>query len=337
MADSKETTDSKVTIKIDADAEGAKRAFADVQRSADAAMESGARSAQKLSQSLDGVAESAKVSARQIKTVAAGMASMAAGVAASAMKANGMDTEASYLGGASRSAVQGASMMAPLGPLAMILGAAGGAGLGALQTYFERDNVGKEQRKGEFKTASDLAHTREEIERVISRTETFEKYLEMLSDTEADAASREKWRADEIAERQREIEEATARMAEAEKGLVENAKTIDGPMTDEQTQAAQKLRDAWSAALKDMQTARAELKALESVKIEKARPNFDTAGTTGERFASLLSGLEKAGIGYAANGTNAIIEKGNNIAAQSLAVLESIDQKTSEAPTAVFA
>ena len=66
--------ESKVTIKIDADAEGAKRAFAEVQSSADAAMESGARSAQKLSKSLDGVADSATVSARQIKTVAAGMA-----------------------------------------------------------------------------------------------------------------------------------------------------------------------------------------------------------------------------------------------------------------------
>ena len=131
--------DSKVTIKIDADAEGAKRAFAEVQSSADAAMESGARSAQKLSKSLDNVAESAKVSARQIKTVAAGMASMAAGVAAAAMRANGMDTEARYAQSASSSAVQGATMMAPLGPLAMILGAAGGGALGLLKQYFEDD------------------------------------------------------------------------------------------------------------------------------------------------------------------------------------------------------
>lgn len=313
--------DSKVTIKIDADAEGAKRAFADVQRSADAAMESGARSAQKLSQSLDNVAESAKVSARQIKTVAAGMASMAAGVAAAALKNQGMDATASYMGAASRGGVQGATMMAPLGPLAMIAGALGGAGLGALQNYFERDAQGKEQGGAEVKAADALAKAREEIERVAARTDSFAKALEGLGNAEADAASREQWRADEIAERQRQIEEATERMAASEKELAANGREIaaqGAPATKEQTEAAEKLRDAWARASKDLQTARAEMKALEGVKIERAKPEYASDRAQGE-----FTSLEKLGIGFNAH-ADSLAQEGNKIANEQLAVLKQI-------------
>lgn len=313
--------DSKVTIKIDADAEGAKRAFAEVQSSADAAMESGARSAQKLSRSLDGVADSAKVSAQQIKTVAAGMASMAAGVAAAALKNQGMDATASYMGAASRGGVQGATMMAPLGPLAMIAGALGGAGLGALQNYFERDTQGKEQGGAEVKAADALAKAREEMERVAARTDTFAKYLEKLGDAELDAASREQWRADEIAERQRQIEEATERMASAEKELAANGREIaaqGAPATKEQTEAAERLREAWARASKDLATARAEMKSLEGVKIERAKPESSNDRVQGE-----FTSLEKLGIGFNAH-ADSLAQEGNKIANEQLAVLKQI-------------
>lgn len=330
--------DSKVTIKIDADAEGAKRAFADVQSSADAAMESGARSAQKLSKSLDGVAESATLSSKQIRAVAIGLAGVATGIAATALANSGHEVAAGYMkagvGGAMGGLTQG---LAFGGGKRGLIGAAAGGVEGLVNYYLQRQATAEAQKEGTADTAEGLAKAREEMDRAYERTNDFQKLLATLGDTAADAASRERLLADEIARRKDEEAEATDRMKAAEKAMNDLSASLSGPMTKEQEKYFAKLKDDWSDAAKDKQTARAELKNLENQKIEKARPNFDTAGTTGERFASLLSGLEKAGIGYAANGTNAIIEKGNNIAAQSLAVLESIDQKTSEAPTAVFA
>ena len=357
--------DSKVTIKIDADAEGAKRAFAEVQSSADAAMESGARSAQKLSKSLDNVAESAKVSARQIKTVAAGMASMAAGVAAAAMRANGMDTEARYAQSASSSAVQGATMMAPLGPLAMILGAAGGGALGLLKQYFEDDAIGNQQKEGVGNAVESLAKAREEMDRVAERTDDFQKLLQTLGNTTADAASREKLLADEIEKRKQGEDGAREKMKAAEAAMKSFQATIDGPMTKEQEKYFATLQEDWKNAAKELQTNRAERKSLEGQKIEKDKPEYEA-----DRVSEVLSGLEKAGIGYAAIGANklsdwqakggvyfdqnaaaleslvapaadaadkttAAVEDGNDIAERQLDVLKEISAKTTG--TAVFA
>lgn len=313
--------DSKVEIQVTANAEDAKRTFADVEAAASRAMDAGAQSAQKLSRSLDGVAESAKISARQIKTVAAGMASMAAGVAASALRNQGMEATASYAGAASSGAVQGATMMAPLGPLAMIAGALGGGGLGALKNYFDRDTQGKEQGGAEVKAADALRKAREEMEAVSARTETFARILERLGDTEADATSREQWRADEIAERQRQIEEATERMAAAEKELAANGREIaaqGAPATKEQTEAAERLRDAWANANKDLQTARAEMKSLEGVKVERAKVESNN-----DRVAGEFTSLEKLGIGFNA-AADSMQAEGNRIANEQLAVLKQI-------------
>ena len=316
--------DSKVTIKIDADAEGAKRAFAEVQSSADAAMESGARSAQKLSKSLDGVAESAKVSARQIKSVVAGMASMAAGVAASALKASGYDTAASYLGAASSGAVQGASMMAPLAAIpgvgvgAMAVGAAGGAAVGAAKNYFDREAVGKEQAEGVGDTVESLAKAREEMDRVAERTDNFEKLLKTLGDTTADAASREKLLADEIEKRKQGEDGAREKMKAAEAAMKSFQSTIDGPMTKDQEKYFQTLQEDWKNAAKELQTNRAERKTLEGQKIEKEKPEYANDRVQGE-----FTSLEKLGIGFNAH-ADSLAQEGNKIANEQLAVLKQI-------------
>ena len=101
--------DSKVEIQVTANTDEAKRSLADLESAADRAMDAGANSAKKFAKGLDEVGESAKLSAREIKGVVAGMASMAAGVASAALKANGREKEASYLGAASSGAVQGAA------------------------------------------------------------------------------------------------------------------------------------------------------------------------------------------------------------------------------------
>ena len=360
--------DSKVTIKIDADAEGAKRAFAEVQSSADAAMESGARSAQKLSKSLDNVAESAKLTNQQIKALTTGLAGAAVGIAAVALKDYGMDKEASYLSAAGSKAMQWGSMGAMAGGFyGMIGGATAGAAVGAIQNHFERDRIGKEQAEGVGDTVESLAKAREEMDRVAERTDNFEKLLKTLGDTTADAASREKLLADEIEKRKQGEDGAREKMKAAEAAIKSFQGTLDGPMTRDQEKYFQTLQDDWKNAAKELQTNRAERKTLEGQKIDKDKPSYDAAGTNAERFGSLLSGLEKAGIGFAALETNALAAKhakgwgfvsdyyeggpgdastkvadntakANDIAEKSLAVLESIDAKTTgDAPTAVFA
>jgi hypothetical protein len=220
------------------------------------------------------------------------------------MKDYGMEREASYMGAASRGGVQGASMLAPLGPLAMILGAAGGAGLGALQNYFDRDAIGKQQADGVRDAAGNLAKTREEMDRVAEHTDNFQKLLQTLGDTEADAASRAKLLADEIEKRARGESDAKERMKAAEAAMKSFAATIDGPMTKAQEKYLAKLDEEWKNAARDLATNRAERKNLEGQKIEKDKPSYDQNGTENEKLASIAQGLEKAGIGFAALGAN---------------------------------
>ena len=155
--------DSKVEIQVTANTDEAKRSLADLESAADRAMDAGANSAKKFAKGLDEVGESAKLSAREIKGVVAGMASMAAGVASAALKANGREKEASYLGAASSGAVQGAGMFAPLGPAAMAAGALGGAAIGAARNYFERDAAGKAEAAAMGDLADALEKARENV------------------------------------------------------------------------------------------------------------------------------------------------------------------------------
>lgn len=310
--------DSKVTIKIDADASGAKRGFAEVEAAANSAMDAGAQSAQRLSKSLDGVSDSARISARELKTVAAGMASMAAGLASSAMKAYGLGTEASYLGAASRGGVQGATMMAPLGPGAMIAGAAGGALIGAAQNYFDREAQGKEQAAAAVELAESLAKARDEMERTYGRTEAFAGILRRLGDESMSAADREQWRTDEIAERKREEEEASEKMVAAENAMKSFSRTISGPMTEDQARYFARLKEDWAAANKELATARGERKALEGAKPEPEKPQ-----TPNDRVSGEFTSLEKLGIGFNA-AADSLAREGNKIAEEQLAVLHQI-------------
>jgi hypothetical protein len=110
-------------------------------------------------------------------------------------------------------------------------------------------------------------------------------------------------------------------MAAAEKELAANGREIaaqGAPATKEQTEAAERLREAWGRASKDLQTARAEMKALEGVKIEGAKPESNNDRVQGE-----FTSLEKLGIGFNAH-ADSLAQEGNKIANEQLAVLKQI-------------
>lgn len=311
--------DSKVTIKIDADAEGAKRAFADVQRSADAAMESGARSAQKLSKSLDGVADSATTSAKQIKAIAVGLAGVATGIAATALANSGNEAAAGYLKSGVGGALGGLTQGLAFGNRkSALLGAIGGGVTGLAQYYMERKERGEEQKEGVGDTVESLAKAREEMDRVAARTDNFQKLLQTLGDTTADAASREKLLADEIEKRKQGEDGAREKMKAAEAAMKSFQGTLDGPMTREQEKYFQTLQEDWKNAAKELQTNRAERKTLEGQKIEKEKPEYANDRVQGE-----FTSLEKLGIGFNAH-ADSLAQEGNKIANEQLAVLKQI-------------
>ena len=362
--------DSKVEIQVTANAEQAKRTFADVEDAANRAMDSGARSADKLSKSLDGVSKSAEYSARQIKGVVAGMAGMAAAVASSALKDAGHETAASYIGAAAGGAQSLAGALAPLGGGAMLAGAAIGAGVGVARNYFEQDAAGDRQVDAMLKLADALKKAREEAEAADERTRAFARTMELLSDTSKDADAREKVRAERMKSLQDEIDKAAKRMEFAEGKLRENAHHGAGEtMTKEQEEYAASLDQLWKDSARSLATARGELRTLEGAKVEKGAEK-GALGYANDRVSEVLSGLEKAGIGYAAIGANklsdwqakggvyfdqnaaameslvapaagaadkttAAVEDGNDIAERQLDVLRSIERKTTG--TAVFA
>lgn len=304
--------DSNVQIKITADAEDAKRSFADmgeaakrsfedVESSASRAMEAGRRAAEKMEKEMDALA-------RQIKGVVAGMASMAASIASSALKNSGHETAASYLGAASSGAQSLATSLAPLGGGAMLAGAAAGALIGAGKNYFEQDAAGDQQAEAMRKLADAMQKAREETERAHDRTEAFAKTLQTIGDESADATSRENLRAEKIKSLQDEIDAASKRMEFAEQKLRENAHHDAGEqMTKEQQDLAASLEQIWKDSARAIQTARGELKALEAVQVDKRKPGEGEPAN--DRVANLLSGLEKAGIGFAALETNNIADK----------------------------
>ena len=318
--------DSKVEIQVTANTEDAKRSLADLEAAADRAMDSGASSARKLARSLDEVGESAKVSARQIKGVVAGMASMAAGVASAALKANGREREASYLGAASSGAVQGAGMFAPLGPAAMAAGALGGAAIGAARNYFERDAAGKAEAAAMGDLADALEQAREKMQAAKERADGFAGTLDRLGDVSRSTNEREAERAAEMEKRQNAVADATERMAAAEKALRDQAASISGPQTEEQKKAADKIREAWAEANQDLQAATAELDRLKSTKIEAAKA-ADLKPLDQRGDGPQLSNLEKLGASFG-NATDNLAREGNRIAEESLNVLRSINEKT---------
>lgn len=318
--------DSKVEIQVTANTDEAKRSLADLESAADRAMDAGANSAKKFAKGLDEVGESAKLSAREIKGVVAGMASMAAGVASAALKANGREKEASYLGAASSGAVQGAGMFAPLGPAAMAAGALGGAAIGAARNYFERDAAGKAEAAAMGDLADALEKAREKMQAAKERADGFAGTLDRLGDVSRSTSEREAERAAEIEKRQNAVADATERMAEAERALREQAANISGPQTEEQKKAADRIREAWAEANQDLQTAQGELDRLKDANIQAAK-KADLKPLDQRGDGPQLSNLEKLGANFG-TATDNLAREGNRIAEESLNVLRSINEKT---------
>ena len=291
--------DSKVQIEVTADTSDAKAKLADLEAQADRAMDSGANSAKKFAKGLDEVGKSAELSARQIKGVVAGMASMAAGVASAALKAQGREKEASYLGGAASGAAQGAGMLAPLGGAAMAAGALAGAGIGAAKTYFEREAQGKQEAASMRDLADALEKARETMDATERRANAFSGTLERLGDVSRSTNDREAEREKEIARRREEIAAATDRMTKAEEALRQQAAAIDGPQTEEQKKAADNIREVWAKANQDLSTAKSEIDRLKDAKVEAAKPApqkpLDQRGDGPQ-----LSAIEKLGAKFGA-------------------------------------
>jgi len=323
--------DSKVEIQVTANTEDAKRSLADLEAAADRAMDSGASSAKKMAKSLDEVSESAKLSARAIKGVVAGMSSMAAGVAASALKANGREAEASYLGAASSGAVQGAGMMAPLGPGAMVAGALIGGGLGMVKNLADRHAQGQAEAAAMGDLADALEKAREQMAAAKERADGFAGTLDRLGDVSRSTNEREAERAAEIEKRQNAVADATERMAEAEKALREQAASIDGPQTEEQKKAADRIREAWAEANNDLQAATAELDRLKDANIESSK-KADLKPLDQRGDGPQLSNLEKLGASFG-NAADNLAREGNRIAEDQLSVLREISAKTGTGAT----
>lgn len=323
--------DSKVEIQVTADTSDAKQKLADLEAQADRAMDAGANSAKKFAKGLDEVGKSAELSAREIKGVVAGMASMAAGVAASALKANGREREASYLGAASSGAVQGAGMLAPLGPGAMVAGALVGGGLGLVKNLAERHAQGEAEAAGMRDLADALEKARETIDAAQKRADAFAGTIERLGDVSRSTNEREAEREKEIARRREEIAAATDRMTKAEEALRAQAANIDGPQTEEQKKAADAIREAWARANQDLSTAKSELDRLTDTRIEAAK-KADLKPLDQRGDGPQLSNLEKLGASFG-NAADNIAREGNRIAEDQLSVLREISAKTGAGAT----
>lgn len=311
--------DSKVEIQVTANADDAKRTFADVEAAANRAMDAGARSADKLAKSLDKVSDSATLSSRQIKALAVGFAGIATGIAATALANSGHEAAAGYLkagiGGGMGGLTQG---LAFGGGKRALIGAAAGGVEGLVNYYLQRQATAEAQKEGTADTAEGLAKAREAMDAAYERTSDFEKLLKTLGETSADATSREQARKDAIEQRTREEADATERMKAAEKAMNDLSESLDGPMTKEQEKYFAKLKEQWGDAAKDLQTARSERKTLEGAKIEKDKPENPNDRVQGE-----FTSLEKLGIGFNA-AADSMQAEGNRIANEQLAVLKQI-------------
>ena len=319
-------TDSKVQIEVTADTSDAKQKLADLEAQADKAMDAGANSAKKFAKNLDEVGKSAELSASQIKGVVAGMASMAAGVAASALKAQGHEQAASYLGAASAGATQGAGMMAPLGAGAMVAGAVIGGGMGLVKNLADRHAQGEAEASAMQDLADALEKARTKMDEAKQRADGFAVTLERLGDASRSTNDREAEREKEIARRREEIAAATEKMAKAEEALRAQAAAIDGPMDAEQKKAADNLREAWAEANRELSTAQGELDRLKDAKIQAAKP-ADLKPLDQRGDGPKLSNIEQLGASFG-NAADNIAKEGNRIAAEQLDVLREISQKT---------
>ena len=319
--------DSKVEIQVTANTDEAKRSLADLESAADRAMDAGANSAKKLAKSLDEVSASAKASGNEIRMAAKALGGMAIGLAVNRLtqSSGGDSPTAAYLKGAAGPALSVGLMTK--NPLA----AAGAAGIGMIDTYFQRKKQGEAEAAAMGELAESLEKAREKMQAAKERADGFAATLDHLGDTARSTSRREEERAAEIEKRQNAIADATARMAAAEKALREQAANIDGPQTDEQKKWADGVRELWADANQDLQTAQAELDRLKDTKIEAAkRPDEKPLDVRGD--GPQLSSLEKLGANFG-TATDNLMSQGNRIAEEQLAVLREISEKTGNPPT----
>jgi len=208
--------------------------------------EAGRRAAEEVGR----VGEKAKLSAGQLRMVAAGMAGMALGAYGAYQDAHGgRSAGAAYAQGAISGGLQGASMGMMLGgPKGALALGLGGAGLGALTTYWQREAAEKAEAKAREESIASMREQVELYEELRARTESFQATLAALGSAETDAATRSEALGREIERREAE----DARLAEAQRAAADAGD-----------------KEAFAKASRDRQLGAQELAALRRVRVEE--------------------------------------------------------------------
>ena len=305
MANSNSDADIKLKATLDSSevTTGLQKIGQDASTSIDAAAESGS----KLGKSLDEVGKSAKVSAQQITSMAVAMSGMAMRLGSSVLESRGMSTGARYLSDAGQMGMQGAAAMAPLGPHAAVVGAIGGAAIGAGKSYFDQQAEAqkKEEAAAELEAANEKAMA------------SFEQLRDAANES-ADFYAK-------IGDESVSAEEKQAALSERIRAFGAVAEDIKAKLGSDELQRdgkgfAETMRE-YAQALKQVDAATAAQRALAK--------DAAKAGTDGEgRTDTLSDALTRIGGGVAgAGGTNdlaSIQREGIGIARDQLGVLREI-------------
>lgn len=253
-----------------------------------------------MADSLDKVGSSAKISARQITSMAVAMSGMAMRLGASVLESRGMSTGARYLEGAGQMAMAGAAAMAPLGPQAAVVGAVGGAAIGAGKTYFDiqSEEAAREAKLAELETANETALQKFEALRAAAQESG--DFYKLIGDESLDAARKQEM----LAERMREFQ---ARADELRASLDADELQRDGKAF------AERMRE-YADALKEVDKAGAAADALAKDKpAEKAGSGMSLLGDA--------DALQKMGI---------MVGGGGGIANTMMTVVQNIDKRLEE-------
>ena len=257
--------------------------------------------AQELSRRLDGVADSVgKINARQLIGVAGNIAGMGMDVW-DAMHP-GQSARSTVAGGAIQGGFSGAAMGMAFGPWGALLGALGGAGLGAFTNAKRQENAEAAEKQAQ---EAIVAANREYVQTMmdaIAHTRDLNEFFERLGDTSRSVAERQA--------------EAAARLA----SLEGRQKELSWAMVQSDVLSDPKrLREITA----EYQRNAAEIDRIKNVDIREERTRDETVRTVRERTEQITRRTQVE--------TDALARLGiNSGPAQDSRAVESIDQTVKE-------
>lgn len=307
MASSDSDADIKLKATLDSSevTAGLQKIGQDASTSIDAAAQSG----DKLAKSLDDVGKSAKVSAQQITTMAVAMSGMAMQLGASVLESRGMSTAGRFLQGAGQMGAQGAAALAPLGPQAAVVGAIGGAAIGAGKTYFDlqSEEQKKEAAAAELEASNEKAFA--SFEQLRGAAKESAEFYARLADESMSAEQRQAALSERIREFGAAAEEIKGRLGSDE--LQRDGKAF-----------AETMRD-YAQALKQVDQATAAQRSL-----DKPGGQADAGEGRADTLADALTRIG-GGVGGAGGMSDlaSIQREGIGVAREQLGVLREIKQE----------